>query len=30
VMGDHQVEALEITIDSGKRSPFSFRPLMIR
>jgi hypothetical protein len=30
VMGDHQVEALEITIDSGKHSPFSFRPLVIR
>jgi hypothetical protein len=30
VMGDYQVEALEITIDSSKRSPFSFRPLIIR
>jgi hypothetical protein len=30
VMGDHQVEALEITIDSSKHSPFSFRPLVIR
>ncbi len=30
VMGDQQVEALEITIDSGKRSPFSFRPLVTR
>jgi hypothetical protein len=30
VMGDHQVEALEITIDASKRRPFSFRPLVIR
>ncbi len=30
VMGDHQVEALEVTIDTSKRSPFSFRPLAVR
>jgi hypothetical protein len=29
VMGDEQVEAVEITIDSSKRSPFSFRPLLV-
>ena len=30
VMGDYQIEALEITIDPSQRSPFSFRPLVIR
>ncbi len=29
VMGDEQVEAVEITIDSSKHSPFSFRPLLL-
>ena len=29
VMGDEQVEAVEITIDSSKHSPFSFRPLLV-
>jgi hypothetical protein len=29
VMGDEQVEAVEITIDSSKNSPFSFRPLLL-
>jgi hypothetical protein len=29
VMGDEQVEAVEITIDGSKNSPFSFRPLLL-
>jgi len=29
VMGDEQVEAVEITIDGNKHSPFSFRPLLL-
>jgi hypothetical protein len=29
VMGDEQVEAVEITIDGSKHSPFSFRPLLL-
>ena len=29
VMGDQQVEAVEITIDSSKHSPFSFRPVLL-
>lgn len=30
VMGDEQVEAVEITIDGSKTSPFSFRPLLLK
>lgn len=30
VMGDEQIEAIEITIDGSKNSPFSFRPLTVR
>ena len=29
VMGDEQVEAVEITIDGSKNNPFSFRPLLL-
>ena len=29
VMGDQQVEAVEIAIDSSKHSPFSFRPVLL-
>jgi hypothetical protein len=30
VMGDQQIEAVEITVDKTKQSPFSFRPFLIQ
>ena len=29
-MGDQQIEAVEITVDKTKQSPFSFRPFLIQ
>jgi hypothetical protein len=30
VMGDYQIEAIEVTVDDSKQSPFSFRPISIQ